>query len=347
MAARATRSARRAAASSCHLLTIFPELQLHVAGFLSDPSDCAALCLAAPRLGLRALRELPQYKEILVSVALRLATGELRIDEAVLRRYLSDERMTDEGCAWLTAAAQGSPHRIVSTPIKPEDQFAHWLVRTRTSPWQFNGALVRTVLLSTGAVWLHEGKDGAERVVLVKWPDGRVHHYEGERGEERVVRGDGSDGSVHHYEGERGEERVVRAEDSDGSVHHFEGESDAERMVCMELTDGTVIHYEGEKGAERVVRVEWPDGKAHHFEGERGAERMARAEDSGGSVHHFEGERDAERMVCMELTDGTVIHYEGEKGAERQVREEWPDGSVVHFDADGNATHPATHDALK
>ena len=44
------------------LLTIFPELQVEVTRFLTDPSDCAALCLAVPRgLGLAALRhrELP------------------------------------------------------------------------------------------------------------------------------------------------------------------------------------------------------------------------------------------------------------------------------------------------
>ena len=31
------------------LLTLFSELQLEIARFLTDPSDCAALCLAVPR----------------------------------------------------------------------------------------------------------------------------------------------------------------------------------------------------------------------------------------------------------------------------------------------------------
>jgi len=91
------------------LLTIADDLQLEIARFLTSPSDCAALCLAVPRgLGLAALRRpsMPHYKDVLVSVALRLATGELQIDEALLRRYLWDWRVTPDGCDWLTAAAQ-------------------------------------------------------------------------------------------------------------------------------------------------------------------------------------------------------------------------------------------------
>jgi len=71
------------------LLTIPEELQLEVARFLTDPSDCASLSLAVPRgLGLAALqhRDVPQYKDILVSVALRLLTGELQIDVALMLR---------------------------------------------------------------------------------------------------------------------------------------------------------------------------------------------------------------------------------------------------------------------
>ena len=322
MAARATRSARRAAASPCHLLTIFPELQLHVAGFLSDPSDCAALCLAVPRgLGLRALRELPQFKEILVSVAMRLLTGELQIDEALLRRYLWDKRMTDDGCVWLTAAArkEGLRQGILKRLPDANSATTQWHLSWWVGGWGA-GALVRLKYAASGDIVLYEGKDGAEQMVRVELSGGSVHHYEGERGAERMVRGEVSGGSVYHYEGERGAERMVRGEDSGGSFHH----------------------YEGERGAERIVRMEWSDGRAHHFEGERGVERMVRAEFPDGSVWHHEGEKRAERTVRVDLPDGSVIHYEGERGAERIVREEWPDGSVFHFvNTDGNVAHDA------
>jgi len=326
MAARATRSARRAAVSPCHLLTIFPELQLHVAGFLSDPHDCAALCLAVPRgLGLRALRELPQYKEILVSVAMQLAREIDQLEfEGLLRRYLWDKRMTDDGCVWLTAAAwkEGLRQGILKRLSDANSATTQWHLSWWAGGWEA-GALVREKDAG-GTIWLYEGKDGAERMVREEWSDGRVHHYEGERGAERVARVELDDGTVIHFEGERGAERQARVELDDGTVNtHFEGERGAERKVRMELDNGSVIHYEGEKRAERQVRMELDNGAVIHYEGERGAERQVR----------------------MELPSGSVIHFEGEKGAERQVRAILPDGGVVHFDADGNLT--LTHDAMK
>jgi len=105
------------------LLDLLPELQLHIAGFLTDPTDCGALCIATPRLGLAAMRELPQYKEILVSVALRMYTGQLVVDEALLRRYLWDKRMTPEGCRWLTEVS-----RWLTAAVRLEEE-----LKTRSS----------------------------------------------------------------------------------------------------------------------------------------------------------------------------------------------------------------------
>ena len=115
----AARSTPSRAALFSLLLELPLDLQLVVARFLENPKDCAALCLAVPRgLGLTALRELRQYKDILVSVALRVATGELVIDASVLRWYLYalDIDFTEEGCKWLNimADAMGSTDRIVT-----------------------------------------------------------------------------------------------------------------------------------------------------------------------------------------------------------------------------------------
>ena len=309
------------------LLTIFPELQLEIARFLTDPSDCAALCLAVPRgLGLAALRHrgLPQYKDILVSVAMRLATGELQIDEALLRRYLWDRRrMTSEGCKWLTAAAQrtGSPLGIVRSVLQGWE-------RWHLTAGGAEGALVRRKQ-PNGVIALFEGERGAERKVRAEWPDGTVSVFEGEKGDERRVRVERPDGSIFFFEGEKYAEREVRAERPDGRVFFFEGEKDAERLVREQHYDGRVFFFEGERDAERRVRLERLDGSISFFEGERDVERWVRRERPDGTITYFEGERKAERKVRVERPDGGVIHYAGERGAERIVREELPDGTTI------------------
>ena len=274
------------------LLEIFEELQLSIAGFLTDPSDCGALCIAAPQLGLLARRTLPQYKEVLVLVAMRLATvrwrrrPKLMVDEALLRRYLSDKRMTPEGCTWLTAAAEktGSPHRII---VHADQQ--RWFVRTRASPWHVSDALVR------------EASDRG----------GKIHFYEGEHGEERLVRVQRPDGCITHCEGERGAERLVREELPDGTVDFFEDGL----VVRTELPDGTVRVYQGG----RLVRAERPDGDVHFFEDGL----VVRTELPDGSVRVHEGGR-----LREELPDGTVRVHEGG----RLVRAELPDGDVHFFE---------------
>ena len=274
------------------LLDIFEELQLSIAGFLTDPSDCGALCIAAPQLGLLARRTLPQYKEVLVLVAMRLATvrwrrrPKLMVDEALLRRYLSDKRMTPEGCTWLTAAAEktGSPHRII---VHADQQ--RWFVRTRASPWHVSDALVR------------EASDRG----------GKIHFYEGEHGEERLVRVQRPDGCITHCEGERGAERLVREELPDGTVDFFEDGL----VVRTELPDGTVRVYQGG----RLVRAERPDGDVHFFEDGL----VVRTELPDGSVRVHEGGR-----LREELPDGTVRVHEGG----RLVRAELPDGDVHFFE---------------
>jgi len=305
------------------LLTIFPELQLEIARFLTDPSDCAALCLAVPRgLGLAALRhrELPQYKEILVSVAMRLATGELQIDEALLRRYLWDRRrMTSEGCEWLTAAAQrtGSPLSIVRSVLLGASSFA--FERWHLTAGGAEGALVRQKQ-PDGVVALFQGERGAERKVRVERLDGTIFFYEGEKGAERNVRVEQPDGIIFFFEGGRNAERKVRVEFRDGVVQDFEGVKGAERKVRVEHSDGHVALYAGEKGAERLVRGIFPDGRVAFFEGEMGAERQVRLE-GADCIFFFEGEQSAVRLVREEHSDGRVVLYAGARGAEQIVRE--------------------------
>ena len=56
------------------------------------------------------------------------------------------------------------------------------------------------------------GPSGAERIVRMEWPDGRVSHYEGDS--ERLVKMEWPDGRIGYFEGEAGHERVVHLETS-------------------------------------------------------------------------------------------------------------------------------------
>ena len=94
---------------SLHHITALPQdLQLEVCELLTDPHDQASICLADPRLGLAALRQLPSFQCPLTSVALALQSRGAKavIDEALLRCYTADRRATAEGAAWLKAAAE-------------------------------------------------------------------------------------------------------------------------------------------------------------------------------------------------------------------------------------------------
>ena len=102
---------------SLPLLQLPEDLQLRVAELApDDDADRAALCLAAPRLGLAAIRALPAYQGLLLSVGLRLfgAGAADLIDERLLRRYAARGDATAAGCAWLERCAQqvGSPWRL-------------------------------------------------------------------------------------------------------------------------------------------------------------------------------------------------------------------------------------------
>ena len=218
-----------------------PELHLRILEGVDDFSDCAALSLASPRLGLLALRSgLPCFKDPLFAVAMRLLLTERvlagsfvgapitdTLNEATLRAYAADRRASADHFPWL---ARMSPARCLSSEVTGAGA-------TRAEYWRLqrgeeNGANLRRRLLQSG----------------------QVQHYEGERGAERWVRTVFTNGNVQHYEGERGAERKVRTEFPSGQVQHYEGEKGAERVVRMETVSGVVQYYEGEKGAERMVR---------------------------------------------------------------------------------------------
>jgi hypothetical protein len=264
-----------------------PELMLHVADAVRERLDRAALCLAVPRLGISAQRELQAYKRgVLMNLAFHLVQGGA-IDEALLRAYAARDDATVEGCDWITtvAAARG----LAAVGYRRETFLGPPL---DTYIWRLlpGGAMLR-FLYSNGTVMHFVGKKDAERRVRSLFADGLVQHYEGEMRAERLVRAVEANGVEMHYEGEMDAERRVRIVHPDG-VDHFEGEKGAERVVRSVFTDGLVQHYEGEKGAERLVRAMLPDGTVWHYEGEMDAERLVRTVYKDGGEEHYEGEMD-------------------------------------------------------
>jgi hypothetical protein len=321
------------------LLSLPDVLQLEVAKRLSEPSDCGALCIAIPSLGLVALRELERFKHPLVSVAMRIGTGKsLLVDEALMRRYMWEEFATEDGCAWLTKAAEESGLRIVCTRSQSGRQ--QWLLHRAGDA---AGALVRLEEPGGTIRLFEEGESNAERLVIQKTPGDRVIHYAPSRivyfkdaeaqehAQElvRKVREELADGTLIHYEGEWPAARKVR-EEFEGSVCFFEGRAGYERMVRAQRPDGCVTFYQGRANAERMVREEWPDGSLYFFEGSSGEERVVREEWPDGSVYLLEGKKGAERIVCLRLRD-SAFFFKGAKGMERKVREVNQKSNAVLF----------------
>ena len=90
------------------------ELQLHVLSFLEDWHDSAALLPALPPLGLDVMRTYPHTytKAPLLSVALALHGKQDVLSVALLRRYVCDARVSEDGCCWLSrAVAAAAPPR--------------------------------------------------------------------------------------------------------------------------------------------------------------------------------------------------------------------------------------------
>ena len=278
------------------------EIQLRVLEHLDDFSDCAAVSLAAPPLGLAALQSgLQRFRDPLFAVAMRLATvRRARIDEQLLRQYAADDRATSANFPWI---ARVSPNlHLCSESLEcSESGKEAWRLWSRGA----HGAHVRA------------------------YHAGCVFHFKGELNAECLVRSVSREGDASYYEGGLPGRRT-RLVSPDGTVTKFDGESGTERVVRMDLPDGSVWHYEGGQELERVTRIVRPGGWMTRFEGDRNEERIVRMHGPGGFVMHLEGERGAERRVRLEQIDfGIISHFEGESGSERMVSIELPGGQML------------------
>ena len=301
----APRTRRRVAADEADVLPLddLPlEIQLRILEYIEDFSDCAAVSLASPPLGLAALQSgLKRFQHPLFAVAMRLATvRRARIDEQLLRQYAADNRATSDTFAWIKRVSPNL-HLCCETLECSESGKEAWRLSCRG----VLGAHVRA------------------------YHAGCVFHFTGELNAESLVRSMTRDGDATYYEGGLPGRRTRRVA-PDGTVTRFEGESGTERVVRMDLPDGSVWHYEGGQEAERVSRIVRPGGWMTRFEGERNEERIVRMHGPGGFVMHLEGERGTERRVRLEQIDfGIISHFEGESGYERMVSIELPGGQML------------------
>lgn len=80
------------------LLDLPIDVAMQIAAELTSYADMAAYCLAAPRLGLLAIRTLPAYKDVILSVALRA----FYVTSSLVRRYVARMDATKAGCEYLS-----------------------------------------------------------------------------------------------------------------------------------------------------------------------------------------------------------------------------------------------------
>merc|ERR1712196_637066 len=109
----------------------------------------------------------------LVSVAMRLATGVRELDEALMRRYLWDRRLTEDGCSWLNAQARRAGSQFVILRDDARNRRLLTACAWHLTAGGREGALVRRER-TNGDVLLYQGAYGAERKVRCEKSDGVV-----------------------------------------------------------------------------------------------------------------------------------------------------------------------------
>ena len=193
------------------LLELPEELQLLVAAHVvSSPRDRAALCVAFPPLGCKAIKAIPAYTGPLMSLGNRVLSGGA-LSEAEVRRYVR-EFAPSEFEHWSLALNECAQLNAIAAPSARVRCVAH-----HPHPWWSNHLQWR---LESGALlrsW--EPFDGPRNDIRSR----RVRNY--------VCGTTTGAPGIHHYEGAAGAERLVALAYADGYVHGFVGERGAELMI--------------------------------------------------------------------------------------------------------------------
>ena len=246
------------------LLKLPEELQMLVAAHVAAPLDRAALCIAVPPLGQKAIKGIPAYKGPLMSLGNRVLSGGA-VGEAEVRRYVREFAPSEAAHPPLVLSKYTQLNALAGPGVS-----VRCVVKRTRLEWRLeSGALLR--------VWMPRS------------------NRNGDPGELAMM---------YHYKGKRGAERLVSINDwSFGLVRYYEGKAGAEHLVCIKgipSLGGVVTYFKGKSGAEHKVRQELPTGAVHYYEGKAGAEHLVRIKgipSLGGVVTYFEGKRGAEHYA--------------------------------------------------
>ena len=259
-------------ARPCYFTGLPEELQLEIFKVVSDFSDCAALFLAAPVVGRRAVQSgLPGFCDPLFAIAMRLATVRgARISERILRQYAAHDGARTANLPWIQ---QLSPEIWLAEEMD-RDNVKMWRLHTPDGP----GASVRA--MARGLVLHFQGNVHAERLSRCVTSDGDVTFYDGSPpmpGRKlKTVFAD--DGVTTYYTGRQGAERKVKTVWPDNMSLFYEGAQGAERKVKVVMADGMTCYYEGERGSEYKVRAWMPNGLMFHYGSAERDEHFVRLE---------------------------------------------------------------------
>ena len=215
------------------LLKLPEELQMLVAAHVAAPLDRAALCIAVPPLGQKAIKGIPAYKGPLMSLGNRVLSGGT-VGEAEVRRYVREFAPSEAVHPSLVLSQYTQLNALAGPGVS-----VRCVVKRARLEWRLeSGAVLR--------VWMPRRNRNGDPGKLAA-----VRHYKGKRGAERLGHGD----VVAYFEGERGAEHYVREEWPTGTVQYYEGKAGAEHYVRREWPTGAVQYYEGKAGAEYLVRI--------------------------------------------------------------------------------------------
>ena len=276
------------------LLKLPEELQMLVAAHVAAPLDRAALCIAVPPLGQKAIKGIPAYKGPLMSLGNRVLSGGT-VGEAEVRRYVREFAPSEAVHPSLVLSQYTQLNALAGPGVS-----VRCVVKRARLEWRLeSGAVLR--------VWMPRRNRNGDPGKLAA-----VRHYKGKRGAERLVSVLMSSGVVAYFEGKCGTECIVRKELPSGSVLYYEGKAGAEHLVRIKYCQhgDVVAYFEGKRGAEHIVREEWPTGTVQYYEGKAGAEHYVRREWPTGAVQYYEGKAGAEYLVRIKRcpSTGAVIY---------------------------------------
>ena len=180
------------------LLGAFPlcnlpeELQLIVAAQVAAPHDRAALCIAVPPLGRKAIKEIKAYQVPLMSLGFRVLSGGA-VSEAEVRTFVRKFAPSEAAPPPLALneytqlnamAAPGARVRCVVQGSGLEWRLESGALLRCWKPYK--GDFFNYLTANSGALGMHhyEGVVGAERLVSVEFDDGEVLEYRCKRGVE-------------------------------------------------------------------------------------------------------------------------------------------------------------------